>query len=379
MSDYATELARIDADIATAEAGGRRDVVTVTAVASKRYQRACLTGDLAALRDVEPAIDAGLAEYGPWPDLCVVKASVAATLHRIADARAALALAPGVAGVMPGRAMLADLDREEGRYAAALHAYEAALEAEPAWDAFARLADLKFKLGDAEAADALFALAVDELTAKQMRSYAWVELQWGRTHLRRGRLADAGEHYARARAACAGYWLVDQHAAELLAARGEPAAAAALYEQVAERVPRPDAAQAVGDAYVALGDPERAGAWHDQALAGYLDSARRGEVHYLHHLVGFYADVRPDGDAAVRWAERDLALRPNAYTRAALAWALVRADRIPEAVTAITAALASGVRDPGLYHRAAAVQRAAGHAAQAERLEERAVMAPAAH
>jgi tetratricopeptide (TPR) repeat protein len=368
VSGYATELARIDADIATAEAGGRRDVVTITAVASQRYQRACLTGDLAALRDVEPAIDAGLAEHGPWPDLCVVKASVAATLHRVVDARAALAMAPGVAAVMPGRAMLADLDREQGRYAEALHGYEAALQAEPAWDVFARLADLKFKLGDAEAADTLFALAVDELTAKQMRSYAWVELQWGRTHLRRGRLDDAGEHYARARAACAGYWLVDQHAAELLAARGELAAAAALYEQVAERVPRPDAAQAAGDAYVALGDPRRAAPWHDRALAGYLDSARRGEVHYLHHLVEFYADVRVDGDAAVRWAERDLALRPNAYTRAALAWALVRADRMPEAVAAITAALASGLRDPGLDRRAAAVQRAAG-----------AVMAPAAH
>lgn len=364
-SDYASELERIDEDIAALEAetaAGPVDVVKATAAASRGYQRATLTGDLTALRGVERAIDAAMARFGPWPDLCVLKGNVASTLHRVADARRALELAPGVAEHMPGRAMLADLDREEGRYEDALRGYRDILRDEPTWDTFARLADLTFKLGDSEAAEDLYAAAVDELTAKQMRSYAWVELQWGRMDVSRGRHDRAMEHYARANAAYAGYWLVDEHVARLLVARGDLEGAAALYEEVAARVPKPEVAQAVGDAYLGLGRLEQARPWHDRALAAYLESVGRGEVHYLHHLVDFYADVREDGPEAVRWARKDLALRPNAFTRAALAWALYRAGRRDESLDAIAAALESGLRDPGILAKAATIHRAAGAA-----------------
>lgn len=323
-SAYASELERIDEEIAALEAetaAGPVDVVKATAAASRGYQRATLTGDLAALRGVERAIDAAMSRFGPWPDLCVLKGNVASTLHRVADARRALELAPGVAEHMPGRAMLADLHREEGRYEDALRGYRDILSDEPTWDTLARLADLTFKLGDSDAAEDLYAAAVDELSAKQMRSYAWVELQWGRMDVSRGRHDRAMEHYARANAAYAGYWLVDEHVARLLVARGDLEGAAA-----------------------------------------YLESVGRGEVHYLHHLVDFYADVREDGPEAVRWARKDLALRPNAFTRAALAWALYRAGRRDESLDAIAAALESGLRDPGILAKAATIHRAAGAA-----------------
>jgi len=365
VSDYEAELERIDRDIA---ALAPDDVAQATALLSLRCQRASLTGDLAALPAVEGEIDAALAEYGTWPDLCVVKAGVASTLHRVADARRALELAPGVAEHLPGRAMLADLDREEGRYEEALRGYEAALRDEPAWDTYARLADLTSKLGDADAAGDLFAAAVDELTAKQMRSYAWVELQWGRMELRRGRHDDGADHYARASAAYTGWWLVDEHIAQLLAARGELETAAALYEDLAARVPKPELQHAAGDTNAALGRPERARPFHDRALAAYRASAERGEVHYLHHL----ADACTDAAEAVRWARRDLELRPNAYTRAALAWALHRAGRSGEALDAIEGALASPLRDARLYGKAATIHRAAGRPAESDDYERRA-------
>jgi len=375
VSDYDAELRCIEEDIAALDleaSAGRVDVAKATALASRRYQRASLTGDLSALGIAERTIDAAMAEFGAWPDLCVLKGSVASTLHRVADARAALELAPGVAQHLPGRAMLADLDREEGRYEDALRGYGDALRDEPTWDTFARLADLTFKLGDAVAADDLYAAAVDELTAKQMRSYAWVELQWGRMDLSRGRHDHAAGHYARAGAAYSGYWLVDEHLAQLLAARGELEAAATLYEEVAARVPKPELQQAVGDVYVALGRLDCAGPWHDRALAAYLESAGRGEVHYFHHLVDFYADVREDGPEAMRWARKDFELRPNAFTRAALAWALYRAELLDESLGAIAAALRSGLQDAGLFSKAATIHRAAGRVAEADRHQRRA-------
>ena len=45
----------------------------------------------------------------------------------------------------------------------------------------------------------------------------------------------------------------------------------------------------------------------------------RGEVHFIHHLAGFYADAREDGAQAVKWARQDFALRQT-YIRARGLW-----------------------------------------------------------
>ena len=89
--------------------------------------------------------------------------------------------------------------------------------------------------------------------------------------------------------------------------------------------------------------------WKERALSGYLQSAQRGEVHYYHHLADYYSDVAEDGAAAVKWARKDLRLRENFATQAALAWALYRDGQFGEAVCWIDRALASGVVDARLY------------------------------
>ena len=50
--------------------------------------------------------------------------------------------------------------------------------------------------------------------------------------------------------------------------------------------------QAFGELLMVMGQKERAQPWFDKAHAGYLEPAQRGGVHYYHHLVDFYADVR---------------------------------------------------------------------------------------
>src|SRR5262249_61043367 len=103
---------------------------------------------------------------------------------------------------------------------------------------------------------------------------------------------------------------------------------------------------------------DRAKPWHDKALAGYLDSAARGEVNYYHHLSAFYADARGDGAEAVKWAEKDVALRPNFATQDALAWALYRAGRFEAARKICREAPSSGGKDGHLFFPPALVQLA---------------------
>src|SRR5262249_35614804 len=150
--------------------------------------------------------------------------------------------------------------------------------------------------------------AEDELTCKEMRAYAWVELQRGAMDLACGRYEEAHIHYQRAGKAYTGYWLVGQHRAGLLGATGKLDQAAVLYESVLARAAKPELRQTLGELYEHIGDRERARRCFDQALTAYLDAGSRGGVHYYHHLADYYADVAHDGEEAIKWAAKDLEL-----------------------------------------------------------------------
>jgi hypothetical protein len=62
----------------------------------------------------------------------------------------------------------------------------------------------------------------------------------------------------------------------------------------------------------------------------------------------------------VKWARKDIELRANFSTQAALAWALYRDGQFPEALDAMNQALSSGVRDARLFVQAAMIHRSAG-------------------
>jgi tetratricopeptide (TPR) repeat protein len=372
-SDFARELARIDERIA---AGRDRalapptDTEQVTTYVDALYRRALLAGDLLALERAEPAIDAGIALIPHPGDLWLLKARLCFHLHRLADVGRILDTVAPARKSAEGQTLLADLDFQHGNIAAATARYEGVIAKDRPWGALAGLAYLHRKTGDAARADRLYAEAEDELIAKEMRSYAWLELQRGALDLAHGRHAEAETHYARAARAYSGWWLVDEHRAELLAAQGELAEAAALYETIVAVVPRPELHQALGQLYALMQRPSRARSHLVQARAGYLASVRRGGVHYWHHLADFYAEAMIDGAKAVEWARRDLALRENAATQAALAWALLRDGQAAEAGEWMERALASGAEDAHLFAQASAVFDAAGDPARAARMRD---------
>ena len=119
--------------------------------------------------------------------------------------------------------------------------------------------------------------------------------------------------------------------------------------------------------YEFAGDPARARPWFERALDAYLDSARGGGVHFYHHLADFYSDVYVDGAEAVRWARRDIALRENFSTQAALAWALYRDGQVEEARLMMRKSLSSGATDARLFANASTIHKAAGDEAEAEK------------
>lgn len=374
-TDCELELRQIDKHLSELEDSIRSTPINsekATKFVYRLYHRASTTGSFAEFEHVESVIDTLIASIGPKEDLCLLKANLDFKFHRIENVKRDLAMAPELADRPEGKALLADILFQKGRYEDARKAYEDLIEQDATWDNFARLAYFRFKMGDAAGADELYLQAEDELTAKEMRSYAWVELQRGVLNLTHGQYNDAWTHYQRANQAYSGFWQTEEHIAELLAARGQFDEAVASYQQLVARVPHSDFQQTLGELYVFMGQPGEAEPWFENAMRGYLESVDAGQVHYYHHLTDFYAEIRKDSAQAVKWARKDILLRENYATQAALAWALYCDSQLAEAVSLIEKTLSSGVQECGLFLQAAKIFDAAGRSGEAREFAQQA-------
>src|SRR5262249_30757631 len=248
-TDYEIELARIQKDIAELKGAGSStpvDIGKATRFVHRLYHRASLTGSAADLRVTETAIDRAIQEIGPLADLYLLKANLDFRLHRLGKTSHGLSALSQFVGNAQVIALKASLAFQQGEYESAKMGYLTAVEKNPTWDNLSRLAYWEAKFGDPDLADALFRQAENEISVKEMRSFAWVELQRGLLDLNHGRYDDAMAHYQKAEKAYSGYWLVDEHMAELLGATRKFEAAASLYESVVARAPLPELHQRLG-------------------------------------------------------------------------------------------------------------------------------------
>ncbi len=377
FTGYPAEIRKIEQDIADLGGAAALDPPTdpgrVTQYIYRLYQRASIAGDLPELGEVENAIERAIPLLVHPGDLFLLRASLAFKLHRLDDAETALAAIPSVHASGEVRLIRADLDFQRGRYRRAKAGYCEALQIERSWGALARLAHFTAKMGDPADADRLYQEAQDEVTAKELRSFAWLEVQRGFLDFVQGRAAEARLHYQRADTAYPGYWLTDEHVAELLAAEGDYRRAITILVRLAACGGRPDLEQAIGELQLLSGDTEAGHRWVQQAVAAYLQSAERGEVHFWHHLADCYTEVTQNGSQAVAWAQKDLQLRENFSTQSALAWALFCDRRFAEARVWIDRALVSGAVDARLLLQAGKIYSAGGSTAAGRAYMDRAI------
>src|SRR4051794_38307012 len=124
-TDQARDLDRLSAEIAELEQPpGPAHAEQATRLASCRVNRASLSGDVSEMRRAAAAVDAALARFGPWPDLCYLRAGVDLKQHRLADAVASLGSADRPAHSPHGRAVRAHPHPQLGRDDQAPPAYQ---------------------------------------------------------------------------------------------------------------------------------------------------------------------------------------------------------------------------------------------------------------
>jgi tetratricopeptide (TPR) repeat protein len=179
--------------------------------------------------------------------------------------------------------MRADVALQQGRTAEAVAGFEAALALHESPDGLARLALAERKAGSAARAEELYRAAQAKDHGAPAWARAWSHLQLGLLDLDAGCPDDALAHYADAEAELSGWWLVDEHIAQALAAAGRNKDAAKLYASVAERTGRPSPMNALAVIQRQLGQPEDARHWSERAHhAEHEIAARFPEVAHGH-------------------------------------------------------------------------------------------------
>jgi tetratricopeptide (TPR) repeat protein len=352
-SDYETELDQIQQKLATIDGDA---IEKATKHAFLVYRRASLTADYNDFKAAEKAIDDALAEIGPSEDLYLLKANFDFKLHRLARAKESLEKTPDLE-VAQTAALRADLALQEGRYDEAQKGYETVLRKSKTWDNLARMAYLKSRTGDVSGADKLYVEAEDQITAKEMRSYAWVELQRGLLHFEAGRPQKALEHYERADRAYSGYWLIEEHIAEVLDVLGRTEESVALYRKIIDRTHNPEYVSALA-AIVDRKDHAAAEALYDeaerlfQAQSSLYPEAALG--HYLKHMI-----VRKQtSPALLAMAQQNVQLRPNGDAKLLLARAYLKVNEPAKAQAEIDEILATPWRTPELAKVSKEIRRA---------------------
>jgi tetratricopeptide (TPR) repeat protein len=355
LTDKADELLRGEAPAGTLQVSvseGR------TKWFSLRFQALALAGDLRGCAELDAEIAPSIEDTPAKADLWLLRACIAVKLHRLKDAQRFLRTDPLLPRATMAQLLQADIHLQHGQYALAKESVQQVVKDDPTWDGLARLAHVHTLLGDIKAADELYEAAEDELTAKQMQQFAWLELQRGFMFFERGDYARTATHYQRADAAYSGYWLTGQRIAELIGARGEFAPALKLYQRLYDETPRPEWAHAMGDLLALSGDAKQAHAWRLKALEGYHESADRGEVHYLHLLVDLCCELPGMTADAVKRAKMDVEGRSNHATEGDLAWALYRNGEAAVAREHLERALTFGAESSRLYLQAACIYAA---------------------
>lgn len=368
---HADELARIDQEIAAttrrAEAHPQGWLV-LERIAGLHLGRARLSGDYDDYAKAEAALERAFTVAGKDAGPHLTRIALNFTLHRLDRVAADLERVEKYAIKTPAdrralRELGAELAFQQGRYADARAGFEAALAAEPDdVTNLARMALLRWKTGDFAGAEDLYGQALGKRVEGEPA--AWLHLQLGLMDLERGRHDEALAHYRDAAALLAGYWLLDEHIAEILTLQGKTDAALALYADIIARTDNPEFMDAVAGIHRAAGRTEaaapliaRADAIYEAQLLRFPEAAYG---HALEHFLEF-----GDPKRAVTLAEANHRTRPNAEAKISLARAYLQAGRKDDARKAIDEALATPWNTADLHAVAAEVLTATGDAAAA--------------
>jgi len=293
-------------------------------------------------------------------------------LAKVAEARhdfeEAIRLARSVAAREEAFAIITSASLAMGRLNDAASAADTLVARAPTLSSYGLRALVHLARGRDVKADADFRRALAAEQPGEQGSSAWVRTLMGRSSMRRGRVTDARELLAEALRILPQYAPALIHLAELETKLGRYVEAEQMYWKVLAVSPGASyplvydhvAMQGLARARALQGDRDPAEALWSKAemmIRGHLNAfGHRRELARLLLERGRGADVAE----ALSLMQMEVRLRRDAETLDIFAWALSRAGKWREANGVVREAIATGVRDAALFHRAGVIAQALG-------------------
>lgn len=307
------------------------------------HNKANLTGDYQYFENHlnQVAIDSSRS-----PFFLYAKSSFNATLHKYREAKQSISeLPPEIKQLPHVQALTADISLQIGEYKKAEQILRFLAVNFPSWDNLTRLAYYELNTGQVELAKRLYKDAADRLSAKQMRQYAWINLQLGLLELSQKKYQKALEYYQTADRAYSGYWLIQEHMAEVLALMGKKKKAIALYRKVLSSTWTPELllalAKLIPDTqeskrleFRAMSELEKKYVRYPEATAG----------HFIEHLLTL-PTIHPK---LLDYAKANHINRPNADAKILLAKSYLKFNQTDKAEELYDEALSTPWRNSAL-------------------------------
>jgi tetratricopeptide (TPR) repeat protein len=333
---YDEALARIDEALRDAIARSRErygEWLVHEAVARLYLSRAQLTGSFEDYAKAEKALANAFKVADPGVGPHLTAALLNFSVHRL-DAAAAMldridkyAVPPTGADRAELVAMRGDLAFYRGNYPEARKRYEESNALAPGAADF-RLAIYLSKTGQRDEADDYVQSAAR--SARTPRSRAFFELHRGILDLDSGRLNEALIHFRTADRDFPGFWLVEEHIAEVAALERDFATATPVYRRIVAETGHPEYLDSLAGIALARGQEAAAIYWRERAWSAWQARLRIFPQATYGHAIE-HCLAKGDGGCALDFAVRNHAARPYGDSKIKLADALALTGRADDA------------------------------------------------
>lgn len=216
-----------------------------------------------------------------------------------------------------------------------------------------------FKTADFATAEASYAFLARNYHGRYKEGAAWLDLMQGIMDLDRGRYDQALAHLDDADADLTGYWLVDEHRAEITALKGDLKTAETMYRDIIERTNSPEFMGALASILKDTGRDQEAQTWIVKATARFDEQIVLYPEAAYGHALGHFLEFGPP-ERALDLARKNHTVRPNVEAKQLLAQAELAMGDKETARDLIDAALATPWSTADLHYTAYEVYAATG-------------------
>lgn len=342
--------------------------IDITRVASFERTLARLTGQFEHYAAADEAIGAAIEAAGNQVGPLEAAMQIDFSMHRFPSVAERLAIheqgAPLSGRVEFQRDMHANLAFALGDYDAATEVFEADVAVRRTSEHLIQLAALRAQTGHPDEADQLFVEAMENVHTDRAFQRATLELQRGLLDLQHERYAQAKEHYERANQHFEGWYLIEEHLAEILCLLDRCDESEEIYIDVISRTQSPELMASYGGILEGMGREEEAEEWRVRADARYAVLLEQFPEALGGHGLEYFLERGP-APRALELAQANAELRQDGEAYTLFAQALLQSGLAEEALAPIVELLEGPYRTPGFYEVAAEVFEANGRSEDA--------------